>query len=418
MNTLHCDVLVGGGGAAGVAAAVAAGRAGARVVLLERYGFLGGLATAGLVGTVCGLYLRDAGRSQPALVAAGFLKEFSEKLARASHSAPMRLEHGLWVLPFLPQAFERVADAAVSGSRNITLLLHATVADVSVEDSRISQVRALVWNERLTVQSRCVVDCTGEATAAALAGGAVTDGCAGQAPALVFVMENVGPDFAQPGRLDLLRGLRQAVDQGRLPAGGERLTLVPGAGGNGRVAFKLNLVPAEPGRPGWQQVSAGERAARALVDEVQRFLVGNVAAFRHAQFSHAAPQLGVRSGRSIRGVATLTDEAVIECRKANDGIARGCWPMERWGAGPQAVMTFFAERDFFEIPIGCLRPMGLNNVLAAGRCLSATPGALASTRVIGTCLATGWAAGVAAAWQADGKSPAEAVHAIRRQMTD
>jgi hypothetical protein len=81
-------------------------------------------------------------------------------------------------------------------------------------------------------------------------------------------------------------------------------------------------------------------------------------------------------------------------------------------------MTFFAERDYFEIPLGCLCPMGLNNVLAAGRCLSATPGALASARVIGTCLATGWAAGVAAAWQADGKPSADAVAAIRSQMTD
>jgi hypothetical protein len=82
------------------------------------------------------------------------------------------------------------------------------------------------------------------------------------------------------------------------------------------------------------------------------------------------------------------------------------------------VIAFFEERDYYEIPIGCLRPAGLDNVLAAGRCLSATSGALASARVIGTALATGWAGGQAAAVQAGGKPLAEAVELIRRQMTE
>ncbi|HEY5909104.1 MAG TPA: FAD-dependent oxidoreductase [Verrucomicrobiae bacterium] len=416
MNTLDCDVLVIGGGPAGVAAAVAAGRAGARVVLLERYGFLGGLATAGSIGAVCGLYLRDTAGTRPELVAEGWLREFSERLAVVSNTTPTRLENGLWVLPFVPPAFERMADAAVRECGRITLLVHATFSFACAEDSRLSEVRALVWNDLVTIHPVCVVDCTGEATAAALAGGAVAEGHADQASALVFVMENVAPGFAQPGMLDLLRALRRGVDEGELSAGSERLALVPGAWGRGRQAFKLNLLPAGSGLPGWRRVTAGEREARALVDEVQRFLIANVAAFRRARFSYAAPQLGVRTSRCIRGVATLTDEAVLACRKADDGIARGCWPMERWGAGPQTVMTYFAERDYFEIPIGCLRPAGLSNVLAAGRCLSAMPGALASARVIGTCLATGWAAGAAAACQADGKSDDVAVAAIRAAM--
>ena len=135
--------------------------------------------------------------------------------------------------------------------------------------------------------------------------------------------------------LDLLRSLRRAVGEGRLPAGCERLALVPGGGGSARVAFKLNLAPSDPGRPGWQNITAGERQARALLDAIQRFLVENVADFRQATLSQAAPQLGVRTGRRIRGGETLTDEAVLECRKAGDGIARGCWPMS-FGHGRRA----------------------------------------------------------------------------------
>ncbi|HEX7570493.1 MAG TPA: FAD-dependent oxidoreductase, partial [Verrucomicrobiae bacterium] len=108
-TTLTCDVLVIGGGAAGVAAATAAGRAGARVVLLERYGFLGGLATTAQVGTICGLYLRDTTSAQATPVAGGFANEFSSRLQSDSGTKPLRVDSGLWVLPYSSQIFARVA---------------------------------------------------------------------------------------------------------------------------------------------------------------------------------------------------------------------------------------------------------------------------------------------------------------------
>jgi NADPH-dependent 2,4-dienoyl-CoA reductase/sulfur reductase-like enzyme len=158
---IHCDVLVVGGGAAGVAAASAAGRAGARVVLLERYGFLGGLATAAQVGTIGGLYLRDTVGSEAAPVAAGFPQEFASQLERATGSKPIQLPTGLWVLPYSPPAFARVADAIVATSGNINVILHATVAEVRAEGARINQVRALAWNEPLLFAPKAIVDCTG-----------------------------------------------------------------------------------------------------------------------------------------------------------------------------------------------------------------------------------------------------------------
>jgi hypothetical protein len=90
--------------------------------------------------------------------------------------------------------------------------------------------------------------------------------------------------------------------------------------------------------------------------------------------------------------------------------------MERWGNGPRPEMTYFAERDYYDIPLDCLRPVELDNVLVAGRCLSAAAGAMTSARVIGTALATGWAAGTAAAYQASGRSLDGAVATIRQQM--
>ena len=414
--TISCDVLVIGGGAAGVAAAAAAGRAGARVVLLERYGFLGGLATTAQVGTICGLYLRDKTGTEATPVAGGFPHEFASMLQRATGTKPLRVDNGLWVLPYPPPAFARVADAVVSESGNITVVLHATVSEAQAGGSRLSQVRALAWNEPLLFRPNMVVDCTGEATAAALAGANAENGGTDQAPALVFVLENVDPGLAERGLLEVRRELRRAVEGGSLPALCERLSLVPGTGSNGRLALKLSLLPADPDRALWQQVTDWEREARALLGPLQKFLVENIASCRNARLDSVAPQLGVRSGRRILGRARLADEDVLGTRKSPLGIARGCWPMERWTNSPRPEMTYFTERGYYDIPLDCLRPVELDNVLVAGRCLSATTGAMTSARVIGTALATGWAAGTAAAFQAVSRPLDDAVALIRTQM--
>jgi len=415
-STISCDVLVIGGGAAGVAAATGAGCAGARVVLLERNGFLGGLATAAQVGTICGLYLRDTANAEATPVAGGFVKEYTSRLQRATGKRPIRLDPGLWVLPFSIPAFAHVADAVVSESGNVTVVLHATMAEARAEGPRLIEVRALAWNEPMVVSPRAVVDCSGEATAAALAGASTENGAADQAPALVFTLENVDPGMAERGLIEVRRELRKAVEAGCLPALCERLALVPGASGDGRLVLKLNLAAGGSDRPLWQQVTAWEREARALVDELQRFLVKNFASCWKARLASVAPQLGIRSGRRIQGRARLADEDVLGARKSALGVARGCWPMERWGISPRPEMAFFNERDYYEIPLDCLRPVELDNVLVAGRCLSAAAGAMTSARVIGTTLATGWAAGTAAAFQASGRSLDTAVAAIRQQM--
>ncbi len=137
-TTLKCDVLVIGGGAAGVAAATAAGRAGAHTLLLERFGFLGGLATTAQVGTICGLYLRDMAGTNATPVAAGFPIEFAARLQSSAGTKPLAVDRGLWVLPYFPPDFARVADAIIGETRNIQIILHATVAAVRAENSRIN----------------------------------------------------------------------------------------------------------------------------------------------------------------------------------------------------------------------------------------------------------------------------------------
>jgi hypothetical protein len=385
-------------------------------VLLERQGFLGGLATAAQVGTICGGYLRDSTGPEAVPVAGGFSAEFATRLQSAGGTRPLRVDRGLWVLPYFPPDFALVADMLVAETKNVKLILHATVADATVEGARLAEIRALAWNELVVFHPSTVVDCTGEATAAALGGATTENGATEQAPALVFVMEDVDPALAGRGLLEVRRELRLAVQQGLLSPLCERLSLVPGTGANGSCAFKLGLFPADPELASWQQVTDWERQARALLPALARFLAGHVPAFHHARLASAAPQLGIRSGRRIAGCARLADSDVLAARKSPRGVARGGWPMERWTSSPRPEMTYFAERDFYDIPLDCLRPVELDNVFVAGRCLSAATGAMTSARVIGTALATGWAAGTAAAFQAAGRSFDLAVAQIRQQM--
>jgi FAD dependent oxidoreductase len=416
-SALSCDVLVVGGGAAGIAAATAAGRAGAQTVLLERYGFLGGLASAAWVGTICGLYLRDASGEQAVPAGGGFPQEFASRLRDISAVKPLRADSGLWVLPYHPADFARVADALVSESKNVTVVLHSTVAEAQAQNGRLDTIRAIAWNELLMVSSGAVVDCTGEATAVALAGAKWEDGATDQAPALVFVLENIDPALAERGLLEVRRELRRAIEDGTLPPVCERLSLVPGGALDGRMAFKLSLFPASPGDSLWRQVTDWERESRATLEPLRQFLSENVAACRNARLHSIAPQLGVRSGRRISGCGRLTDKDVLEARKSPTGIARGAWPMERWTRSPRPEMTYFAERDFYEIPLDCLRVEELNNVFVAGRCLSAETGAMTSARVIGTAMATGWAAGTTAACHAAGKSLDAAIARVRETIS-
>jgi hypothetical protein len=419
-----CDVLVVGGGAAGIAAGVAAARTlatlrpadSARVLLLEKYGFLGGLATAGMVGTLCGTYLREEGNAARFLCD-GFVREWTERLAKACSSAPLHLFEGLRVLPYDAWAFQHLADELVRETPGLDLALHGTLCSVEAERGRVVEARALVWDRAVVLRPTVVVDCTGEATVVALAGGHVEDLASSQAVSAIFCMEGVETAFqGEPGRLSLLRDIARGIDDGRLPPACGRVSVVPAnwRAAEGRICLKLTL--PERAEADWNRMTQLELRARQLVEELRHFLVTTCPAFRHARLSHAAAQVGLRLGRRAKGRAVLTETDVLTCKKSAEGVARGAWPIEDWGQDGRAQLTYPPAADYYEIPMGCLLADGFDNVFVAGRCISASERALASARVIGTALGTGWAAGTAAAFRAARRPLSLAIQQVRKQM--
>ena len=409
---IACDVLVIGGGAAGIGAALGAGRDGARVLLLERDAHLGGLATAGMVGTVCGLYLRG---SPARHVCGGFVREWAERLARASDSGPIKNQHDLYVLPYNPMAFARLAEQMIAETRGVELIFHGILNAACATAGRIDEVQAQAGGAKLSIRPRCIVDCSGEAIAVRLAGGTMLEDPTDRSAGFVFAMDGVKVEIHQSNRQwAALRAVIRAIRDGRLSPACGNFSFVTAMPQSPRLLLKLALPYPEVTQKNIHPSLT--MRGRELAEELSRFLIAEVPAFATARLGATAERAGVRIMGRARGRTVLSEEDVLACRKFPDGIARGAWPIETWQEGRSPRLTFFAENDYYEIPAGCLLARNLDNVLVAGRCLSASGAAMASARVMATAMATGWAAGILAAARADGREDSASIMHIRRDL--
>jgi glycine/D-amino acid oxidase-like deaminating enzyme len=403
-EALIYDVVVVGGGAAGLAAAVAAAGAGARTALVERYGFLGGMATAGMVGTICGLY-HHAPAGPPEPINDGFPETFARRLAGMPGCEKPVRRGRTFVLPYTPFAFACLCDELAAEATGLDVYLHAYLAGVDTAGPRIEALRVSTWERALTLRARAVVDASGDAMVAHLAGAATeTSGAPErQIPSLVFVLQGVDADALGAGpRAGLLRALLGAERDGLLPAGASNLQLGPSPQ-PGEVVCKLALTGLAGAVSGPRDLlTAAEQEGRRRVLAVTAFLK-TLPPFVRAFVSHAAPQVGVRESRRVVGRYRLTREDVLGGRRFDDGVARASWPIELWEEERLgAAYEYLEDGRTYEIPLRSLQARDVDNLFVAGRCMSATHEALGSARVIGICLAAGEAVGRAAAGQAAG----------------
>lgn len=393
------DIVVVGGGPAGLAAAVGAGSAGARTALVERYGFLGGMATAGMVSTICGLY-HGSPSGVPEPINPGFAESFARRLAAMPGCQKPVRRGRTFVLPYMPFAFACLADELVASTPHVDVYLHAYVVAAEIASGRIDVVHLATSERSLRLQAKVVVDTSGDGVVAHLAGAGTETAPPSerQLPSLIFVLQQVDTNALDSGpRLALLRTLVAAERDGLLPKGGSNLTLGP-SGQPGEVIGKLALGSLAGHISASRDfLTAAEQEGRRRVLALTEFLK-TLPAFARAFVSHVAPQVGVRESRRVIGRYELTREDVLSGRKFEDAVARASWPIELWEEGQLgATYEYLDEGQTYDIPLRSLRARDVENLFVAGRCMSATHAALGSARVIGTCLATGEAVGTVAA---------------------
>lgn len=391
----EADVVVAGGGPAGLGAALAAARRGASVVLLERYGFLGGNFTAASVGTVCGLYLDTGSGFDP--VVGGIAEEFTGRLATAgSGVGPVPFKRTA-VFVYVPWAAKRLADHLVTEA-GVDLLLHSLVADVVVADGRLDAVIVATKRGLAAVRGRVVVDATGDADVATFAGVPTVLGDPGhrQHASMQFVLQHADPERAMAAIATLGPAIERSGAALSRDGGALIPTLRPG-----EFIGAMTRVRAPDGGPidvtDPRQAKWGELEGRRLAEEAAEFVREHIDGFGDAFLADTATTLGVRETRRIVGAATLTGAEVAAGARQADVVARGAWPREYHVRDRGTEYEFLPPGVAYDIPFGALRTREIPNLLVAGRCISADHDALASTRVMAPSLALGEAAGTAAA---------------------
>ena len=406
-RTIFTDVLVVGAGAAGVAAAVTASEAGLDVLLVERYGFCGGGAVAGLSGTVCGMY-EASGNTEalPRQIVFGFLERFvCEMEARGGLGPPLRYGK-TYTRVHDPLVWREVADAMLMDA-GVRVLFHG-VAIKALTDGGERVEGAVLWSKQgmLEVRAGVVIDASGDADLAAMAGLPTFVGDDGkvQNPTMIFRLQGVDvPRFLAAHGTDTIMdaavsgAIRDAHESGRYRLPRSKIWLFPTTR-PGELLCNCTRIIGADGRELNTLLSddftEAEIEGRKQVREYARFLRDNIAGCEESFVNDTGVQVGVRQTRQIRGVSTLRNDDILGGSKFQDGIARSPWPIElHAGARPKVEWLL---NDFYEVPYGCFVPERGNGLLVAGRCLSAEHEAVASARVTAQCFSYGHAVGHAA----------------------
>ena len=393
------EVVVLGGGPAGIAAAVAAARAGRSTLLVERYGFLGGMGTAAGVTNFCGLHANVHGELRR--VVHGVADELLERIDRLGGlSEPHALFKGKIAAQAYDNAAYKLAADELVLSSGASLLFHALATGVLTKAGAVEFLLVETKSGRGAIRGKLFIDCSGDGDLAAWAGAPFEkgDGCGAMLyPSTMFrvngvdakraadAWERVGELMEKSGRRfprknPILRPQKHDMEW--------RVNVTQLANADGSAIDGTDVA----------QLTRGELEGRRQVAEFFAFLRESVPGFEDAYLLDVAPQVGIRETRRIVGAYQLGEADVLGCASFADTIGVNGWPIEEHVPG-DVVWRFPPipqSRGFNQLPYRMLVPRGLDNVLVAGRCASMTHLGQSAARVSGPCFVMGQAAGTAA----------------------
>jgi len=404
------EVVVLGGGPAGIAAAVAAARAGRRTLLIERYGFLGGMGTAAGVTNFCGLHANVHGEMRR--VVQGVASDLLDRIDRLDGLNAPHLILGKILAQAYDTAAYKIAADDLLAAHKVDVLFHALGAGVVMESER--RVDALMLETkagRQAVRAGIFIDCSGDGDLAAWAGAPfeVGDNEGGMMfPSMMFRLNGIDPDKAGEAwkTIPTLMDRAEAAGTHRFPRKSP-IVRPQRSGIEWRVNF-TQLARADGTAVSGidpDQMTRGEIEGRRQAVEAFAFL-RTVPGFEKSYIVDLPPQLGIRETRRVTGGYQLSGEDVLGCASFEDSIGVNGWPMEQHVAG-DVVFKFPPipeSRGFNELPYRMLVPEGLDNLLVAGRCASMTHEGQSAARVSGACFAMGEAAGLAASLALSGNT--------------
>lgn len=416
------DVVVCGGGPAGLLAATAASRAGRSTLLIEKYGFLGGAGTMGGLATFCGVHARSYGTDIQSVH--GYVDELLERMAAMDglNTPHLSVDDRIAALSYDISALKIAADELVLAG-GAELLFHTSVVGVvKADDATIDAVIVESKSGRGAIRGRFFIDGTGDADLAAWSGAPYERSEHLMYPSLMFRINGVHPAEAGPAWRTVRRLMEEAEEAGTHRFPRKKPIVRPQ---RNPLEWRSNLTQlsnddgsAVDGTDVFQ-LTHGEIQGRRQVKDAFAFIKAVTPGFQDSYIVDIAPSIGIRETRRIIGQYRLTEQDVLECADFDDTIGVNGWPVEAHVVGD--VEFRFApvgSRGFNQMPYRMLVPQLVDNLLVAGRCASMTQGGQSSGRVTGPCFAMGQAAGTAAALalSGDGTAANVDVPALQRRL--
>ena len=407
VENISTDVVVVGGGAAGVAAANTIANQNLKVVLIEKYGFCGGGAVAGLSGTICGMYeASDKLQNKPKQAVFGFTDQFAKMLEQKGGLTEPIAYGKTFTRVHDPLVWKETADVFLQ-NRNITTIYHAVVIKTLVEgNDKIEGVQ--VWSKQGTfnIKSKITIDASGDADVIAMAGlpNFIGDKGKVQNPTMIFKISGVdietfkqtyGLNSIMPQEVtDLIIKMNKG-NKYKLPRA--KIWLFSTTKPN-ELLCNCTRIIGEDGRElnslYYKDFTEAETQGRKQIREYAKFFKENLKGCEKSFVTDTGTQVGIRQTRQVDGVYKLKNSDVINGKKFKDGIARSPWPIELHSGNKPKVKWLLD--DVYEIPLNCFIPKNGEGIIAAGRCLSAEHEAVASARVTAQCFSYGHAVGHAA----------------------
>jgi hypothetical protein len=395
------DVVVLGGGPAGIAAAAAAARNGASTLLAERYGFLGGMGTAAGVTNFCGLFANVHGEIRR--VVHGVADELLERIDRLGGlNAPHSIFGKTLAQAYDMSAYKCAADDLL-GAAGARLAFHVLGAGVAMRDGRtIDALLVETKSGRRALRARVFIDASGDGDLAAWAGAPWEKSAELLYPTLMFRVNDVDPERARDAVAGIPRLMEQAEREGAFRFSRKGAIVRPQ---KNPTEWRANVTqirnPDGTAMDGTDadQWSAGEIEGRRQIRDYVTFLRERVPGFERAYALDIAPQVGIRETRRVLGEYVLSGPDVLACASFADTIGVNGWPLERHVAGDVewSWPPIPGSRGFNHLPYRVLVPRAIDNLLVAGRCASMTSAGQSAARVSGGCFVMGQAAGTAAA---------------------
>jgi len=398
------DLVVVGGGSAGMAAAVTAARAGLRTVLVEEAPFLGGMSTGGAVGTFCGFFVREPSGNFTQLLG-GFPLEVLDRLRASGHCyGPVPFKTTAAV-PYVPWGLKTLYDTLVRAESMLTVYLYAHCVRAIVHDDVIAAIVVATRSGHMAMRAPYFVDASGDATLAAVAGETVDKAAELQYPSMMFYLQHVDLDRLAPHLFELNDLLERHFATEGLPRRSGNL-IPTGRPGELLVAMSRIAIDGRPLDGGdAAELTLGEMLGRDQAERCAVFLRRHMPGCEGAFVSDSAPRLGLRETRRIRGRYALSADDVLGGRRFEDGVCRAAWPIELHVPDGRTEWRFLDDGLWYTVPYRYLLPHRVRNLVVAGRCISATREGFASVRVIGPCMGQGQAAALAVdVARADGRS--------------